>query len=223
MSATTITGVLFDYSGTLFHLEPRTDWFDGHNLQPARVAELLTSPTIVEQLPAGLTEAWERRDLDAETHRMVYLVALGTALSGVPDDVLESIYRRVPDPASWRPYPDTLPALRAARAAGLRTGVVSNIAWDIAGVFERNGMAELVDTYVLSYAEGVMKPDPKIFRTACERLDVEPGKVLMIGDNEEADGGARRIGCRFAHVERVPPAERPNALVAALAAHGIEA
>lgn len=41
----------------------------------------------------------------------------------------------------------------------------------------------------------VRKPDPRIFQIACERLGVAPEKVLMIGDNLEADiQGAQAFG-----------------------------
>ncbi len=213
-----IHGVLFDFSGTLFHLEPDVD---GQPLDRAQLVETLTSPS-TPKLPSELLEAWDRRDLDPETHRMVYLAALTAAHPGVAADILASAYELVFQPEFWMPYPDTVPALRGLRAAGIPVGVVSNIPWDIRDVFKRTGVADLVDEYVLSYAEGVMKPDPKIFLTACQRIGVAPEQTLMIGDSDDADGGATAIGCRFVSVARVPPRDRPGALVAALAANGIE-
>jgi HAD superfamily hydrolase (TIGR01509 family) len=212
-----INGVLFDFSGTLFHFEPD---IDGQPLDRTQLIETLTSP-ITPNLPSDMLEAWDRRDLDPVIHRRVYLSALTTAHPGVATDVLESVYELVPQPRFWMPYPDTAPALRGLRAAGIPVGVVSNIPWNVRAVFERNGVAELVDEFVLSYEEGVMKPDPAIFRTACRRIGTAPENTLMIGDSEEADGGATAIGCAFVTVARVPPGERPSALVEALAAHGV--
>jgi HAD superfamily hydrolase (TIGR01509 family) len=213
-----IRGVLFDFSGTLFHFEPDIDgpFIDNR----ASLIETLTSPTTPsEYLPPELSEAWDRRDLDPEVHRMVYLATLRAAHPEVSADILESVYELVLRPEWWMPYPDTMVALRALRAADIPVGVVSNIPWDVRGVFERTGADELVDEYVLSYAMGVMKPDPKIFLTACQRIGVAPGHTLMIGDSQEADGGATAIGCRFALVARIPPAERPSALIDALTTH----
>ena len=45
--------------------------------------------------------------------------------------------------------------------------------------------------------------------------------ALMIGDSEEADGGARAVGCRFALVDPLPTDQRPDGLVAALSSAGI--
>lgn len=213
-----IEGVLFDFSGTLFHLEPD---IDGVPLDRARVVDTLTSPSAHEHLPAELIDDWERRDLDPEGHRIIYREILRAAHPGIADDTIESVYELVLQPESWAPYPDTLAALRGLKRAGIPVGVISNIAWDIQRVFERVGAGPLVDTYVLSFEEGVMKPDPKIFLSACERLGVAPEHTLMIGDNEEADGGATAIGCRFVKVARVVPGDRPNALVDALATHDL--
>ena len=43
----------------------------------------------------------------------------------------------------------------------------------------------------------------------------------MVGDSEEADGGARALGCAFALVDPLPTAQRPDGLLAALRTHGI--
>ncbi|HET9139684.1 HAD family hydrolase [Actinophytocola sp.] len=214
-------GVLFDFSGTLFHLEPTDDWFAGLALDPELVTDVLTSPASSGYLPAELTEDWERRDLDPDVHRRVYLSALRAALPATPAAVLETVYERVPAPASWTPYPDALAVLRRLRAAGVPVAVVSNIPWDIRDVFRRNGMAELVDEFVLSVEEGVMKPDPAIFLAACRRIGVAPEDTLMIGDSEYADGGATQVGCGFAVVERIPPVRRPRALISALSEHRV--
>jgi len=214
-----IHAVLFDFSGTLFHFEPDVD---GQPFNRARLIDTLTSPTTPTRFLTGeLLEAWERRDLDVDVHRTVYLAALHAAHPGVPDDAIEAVYRLVASPESWQPYPDTIPALRTLRELGIPVAVVSNIPWHTRGVFERVGAAGLVDEYVHSFEEGVMKPDPKIFLAACQRIGVAPEDTLMVGDNEEADGGATAVGCRFVTVARVPPSDRPNALLGALAAHGL--
>jgi HAD superfamily hydrolase (TIGR01493 family) len=216
-----IQGVLFDYSGTLFHLEPGPEWLADDPRRDELFALLTASTRSAEHLPPDLADDWARRDLDPETHRSVYLAALTTSDIPVEPRVAELLYARMTDPASWQPYPDTVPALRRLRDAGVRVAVVSNIAWDIREVFDRHGAADLVDEIVLSYVEGVMKPDEKIFTVACQRLGVEPERTLMVGDSEEADGGAVTIGCDFALVEPLAVADRPDALLKVLATQGL--
>jgi len=224
-----IRGVLFDYSGTLFRLQPGESWIDGLDgppLDEGQREELITLLTATRQdmlhLPPDLLEAWHRRDLDPETHRAVYLAVLADCGIPLAPGAAEQLYSRMLDPESWFAYPDTVAVLRDLRAAGIPVGVVSNIAWDIRDVFRRHRAYDFVEEFVLSYVEGVMKPDPKIFTVACQRIGVPPEQVLMIGDSPHADGAAAAIGCATAIVEPLPTAKRPDGLRAALAAHGLD-
>jgi HAD superfamily hydrolase (TIGR01509 family) len=224
-------GVLLDFSGTLFRFTSHLGGSWRQRLHAAGVAipdletqaelmRVLTSPVRpLEDLPAELLDTWYRRDLDPELHRAVYLGML--KLTGVSDDLADACYAQVLDTDCWEPYPDTRAALELLRAKGIPVAVVSNIAFDIRPAFDRIGVAGLVDEFVLSYVEGSMKPDAKIFRIACERLGVEPSDALMIGDSAEADGGAAALGAEVRIIEPLPPAARPDALLHALASVGI--
>ncbi len=51
---------------------------------------------------------------------------------------------------------------------------------------------------------GWSKPDPRLFRHACQHLGVPPEEALMVGDRDETDGaGARAAGLNFLQVSRV--------------------
>ena len=205
--------VLFDFSGTLASLEARDDWFTGTGFdaaQRANVMDRLTHPTA--SVPH---HAWKYRDLDPALHREAYLHVLQT--SGLADEHAEELYRLVTDPAEWSVYPDTAFALTSLRLNGIRTAVVSNIAWDIRPVLT----AAEVDEFVLSFEVGAAKPDPRIFTEALARLDVPAEQALMIGDSEENDGAARELGCSFALVDPLPIANRPTGLIDALRVHGV--
>jgi FMN phosphatase YigB (HAD superfamily) len=100
-------------------------------------------------------------------------------------------------------------------------GVLSNIAFDIRPAFRARGLDRYVDAFVLSFEEGVIKPDPAIFRVALDRLGAAAEDTLMIGDSEQADGGAKALGCAFALVAPLPTRERPDALLTALREHHV--
>ena len=205
--------VLFDFSGTLASCEARDDWFTGMGLNAAQQAEVmdrLTHPT------ASVTHhAWAYRDLDPALHREAYLHVLNN--SGLCDDHAEELYRRVTDPAEWAVYPDTVSVLKSLRQNGIRTAVVSNIAWDIRTVLTGSE----VDEFVLSFEVGAAKPDPRIFASALDRLGVSAEESLMVGDSEENDGAARELGCDFALVDPLPVGERPTGLMDALRERGL--
>jgi HAD superfamily hydrolase (TIGR01509 family) len=225
--------VLFDFSGTLFRLEEDESWFAGMELTEtedekravdghvqAELMRRLTAPTGRSvQMSERELDAWSRRDLAPHLHREAYLHVLRE--SGLAHDHAESLYGRVVDPACWTPYPDTATVLAALHRRGIRTGIVSNIAFDIRPAFEALGAADDVDAFVLSFEVGAVKPDPAIFAAALDRLGVTAERTLMVGDSDEADGGARALGCGFALVDPLPTRERPDGLVAALWAHDI--
>jgi HAD superfamily hydrolase (TIGR01509 family) len=223
-----VRAVLFDFSGTLFRLEEDASWFHGMQVDERQVdghvqAELmrrLTAPTgqSVDMTPQAY-HAWVNRDLAPHLHREAYLHVLRE--SGLADHHAESLYQRVIDPSSWTPYPDTAEVLRGLHARGVKTAVVSNISFDVRPAFEALGVFDDVDEFVLSFEVGVTKPDAAIFTTALSRLGAAAEEAAMVGDSEEADGGARAVGCGFLLVDPLPTAERPDGLCTALAEYGV--
>jgi HAD superfamily hydrolase (TIGR01549 family) len=95
--------------------------------------------------------------------------------------------------------PGALETLASLRARGLELGMVSN--WDVglAEHLERLGVNGLFSAVVTSAEAGAAKPDPTVFRVALERLGVEAGRALHVGDEEEDEQGAAAAGMRFAH------------------------
>ena len=218
-----IEGVLIDFSGTLFRLEINASWLaQEHGTEQAEhLIQVLTAPVRSgDHLPLHMVPDWERRDLDPEVHELVYTESLRRSGLTEPGQA-EAAYRRMLEPASWEPYPDVRAVLERLRDKQIPVAVVSNIAWDVRTSFDRFGMTGLVTDFVLSFQEGSVKPAEKIFRIACDRIGVDPRHVLMIGDSMEADGGAAALGCQVEIVEPLPTAERPDALLAALARHGL--
>jgi HAD superfamily hydrolase (TIGR01509 family) len=231
-SVTDVDAVLFDFSGTLFRLEEDESWFAGMELDTpdnrevdehvqAELVRRLTAPTgrSVSMTPEAL-QAWVNRDLAPHLHREAYLHVLRE--SGLARHHAEALYAKVIDPAYWTPYPDTATVLAGLRERGIKTAVVSNIAFDIRPAFETIGVAGDVDAFVLSFEVGAVKPDPAIFTAALEQVGVPAERALMVGDSDEADGGARALGCAFALVDPLPTRERRDGLVAALWPHGIQ-
>ena len=76
-----------------------------------------------------------------------------------------------------------------------KIGLMSNISSDwITRSFLTLDEQELFDTMVLSYETGMIKPDPRMYILACERLRVAPGEALMVDDREQYVEGAREVG-----------------------------
>jgi HAD superfamily hydrolase (TIGR01509 family) len=226
---TQVQAVLFDYSGTLFRLEEDESWFEGITVDEREVdghvqAELmrrLTTPVGQSvEMTGEAYHAWVNRDLAPHLHREAYLHVLRE--SGLADQHAEALYDRVIDTSSWTPYPDTAAVLKGLHLQGIKTAVVSNIAFDVRPAFLALGVIDYVDEFVLSFEVGAIKPDAAIFETALARLGVEAAHTVMVGDSDEADGGARGVGCGFSLVDPLPTAQRTDGLRTALTQYGVE-
>ncbi|WP_022852661.1 HAD-IA family hydrolase [Thermodesulfatator atlanticus] len=91
--------------------------------------------------------------------------------------------------------PDTRETLKALKASGRKIAVLSN--WDerLIRLLKDLGLAEEFDDIIVSCEVGLAKPDPAIYKLACERLATEPSRALMIGDSIDDDViGARKAG-----------------------------
>jgi putative hydrolase of the HAD superfamily len=83
-------------------------------------------------------------------------------------------------------------AVRQARAAGVRTGLVSNSMG--AGRYDRSTFPELFDGVVISGDVGLHKPQPEIFLLGAERTGVAPEDCVFVDDLRENCEGAEGVG-----------------------------
>jgi len=208
---TPIKAVLFDWGDTLFY-SPRADEVI---VAHAREHGVAVTPEAAEALwtrfwDAGKTpeEHAKGRDLSEAAHRSIW-----TALFAPADDLVpglaHALYEQVMHPSTWRPYPDTEWILRELRARGLKIGIVSNIAFDLRPLFAEHGLGDLIDTYALSFEQGMAKPAPQLFAAACDSIGVSPSEALMVGDDPLTDGAAAAAGCRV-HILAKPGAKESD-------------
>jgi len=69
---------------------------------------------------------------------------------------------------------------------------------------EAGGIADYFETTVLGPIEGIVKPDPRLFVLAMQRMgSLDPGQVVAVGDNDRLDvAGAHAAGMRSVLVDR---------------------
>jgi putative hydrolase of the HAD superfamily len=93
-------------------------------------------------------------------------------------------------------------ALERLAGAGLRLAIVSNSEGTIDAMLTEVGLRPIFETVVDSAVVGAVKPDARIFQIALQRLDLDAGDVMMIGDLPTADVfGPRALGIRAALVD----------------------
>ena len=103
---------------------------------------------------------------------------------------------------SWQPFPDTRPALRRTRAAGVRLMIVSNTDRNI---IEHSLRHLEVPFDIVQVAEDVRayKPADEVFTAALERIGEPPERVLHVAFGFKYDiGPATRAGMQTAWINR---------------------
>jgi HAD superfamily hydrolase (TIGR01509 family) len=222
-----VAAVLFDFHGTVAQVEDPVEWVLSAAAACGVGLELPRATALADQLvtvgraggprpgkvPPHLAEVYADRDLDSHAHRAAYVGLAETVDAGI-DGFADALYERLLRPEGWRVYTDTAHVLGTLHAAGVPVGVVSNIGFDIRGLCAAMGFAKYVAAWALSYEVGRCKPDPAIFRYACDALGVAPEATLMVGDTP-ADAAAVDAGCRALVLPSGPPGGS-NGLAAAL-------
>jgi putative hydrolase of the HAD superfamily len=99
--------------------------------------------------------------------------------------------------AASRPDLAMLDAVRAARAAGVRTGLVSN-SWGTRR-YDRAVLAELFDGVVISGEVGMRKPTPDIYALGAARIGLAPEACVFVDDLPFNLAPAAELGMATVH------------------------
>jgi epoxide hydrolase-like predicted phosphatase len=84
--------------------------------------------------------------------------------------------------------------IRHLRHWGHRTALLSNAPAGLRQYVEQLGIADAFDAIVISGAEGMVKPEPEIYRRALDRLGVAPREAVFIDDMRVNVEAARCLG-----------------------------
>jgi len=200
----TFDAVLFDAGDTLIRLSGSGETLlheAARNLgaDPLDAAEVAAVWQRVLSRSSTAEELAKGRDLSNTRHREVWMALYtDSGCEALAPGLSKELYELTVSAGSWEAFPDTLPVLAGLRERGLKLGVVSDTGFDLRPVLDLRGLSPYLDTVVMSFEHGRCKPDLGVFRTACERLAVEPERTLMVGDNPLTDSGAVHAGmCVF--------------------------
>jgi len=117
----------------------------------------------------------------------------------IPGDILRPVLEGfyAVTQAHWLIEPDAVPTLQTLQQNGYRLGLVSNAGddADVQTLVDEAGIRHYFDRILTSAAEGIRKPNPRIFQTLLDYWGILPGRVAMVGDTLGADIlGARNAG-----------------------------
>ena len=113
-----------------------------------------------------------------------------------PEEIVAQLDRKRRDAFSQHlsdVEPDILRMLADLEHLGIRIGVVSNTEGSEVAGWDDSPLSTYVHVTAFSHEVGHAKPDPRIYREACRRLNVLPGLCAYVGDggSDEIRGAAR--------------------------------
>jgi HAD superfamily hydrolase (TIGR01549 family) len=133
------------------------------------------------------------------------------ALSTSVEELWGRYRRRMPHLVHCRP--EVMEGLIRLRTAGWKVAIVTNgMADNQLGKIQRTGLAEILDAYALSGAEGIRKPNVGLFEIAAHRCGMTLAEGgWMVGDHpgKDIDGG-RAAGLRTVWVNRKSPPDHEH-------------
>ncbi|MGD2251301.1 MAG: HAD family hydrolase [Anaerolineales bacterium] len=202
-----IRGAIFDLGSTLIRFEG--NWSEVVEASFEALAESVAQsgvPIEVEDLILAfrddLQAAHRARDQD-HIERPTWEVLRETLAGlgfpetsmGVLGSAVEAMYRV--SERKWALMPGVHEVLKPLSKAGCRLGMISN-AGDEANVhrlIDQSQLGPYFEPVLISAAEGIRKPDPRLFETVLRAWELPPQQVCMVGDNLGADIlGAQKCG-----------------------------
>ena len=203
--------LLFDATGTLFHLPRGVGW------HYAEVAARLGCRLDVETLNRAFRQAWGEMPQRDALHRaradddkgwwftLVQRVLDHGAISAPQLDralYFETLYAEFTLPGVWELYPEVRAALSALRPH-FRLGVISNFDGRLRAILTHLGLEGWFDPIVISSEVGADKPDPWIFQHGLELAGTSAAEALHVGDDPQRDWhGAEAAGLPTFHLDR---------------------
>jgi putative hydrolase of the HAD superfamily len=192
----TVNAVITDWGGVL--TSPLNDavavWLAADGIDTARYKTVMRGWVKQAYDGTGVNPIHGLEDgtLDVAEFERLLAAELRTADGGPV--AAEGLIRRMF--GAFDPVVPMYDALRAARAAGVRTALLSN-SWG--NDYPRDLFADLFDTVVISCEVGMRKPDGRIFHHAVELVGLPAGECVFIDDIEHNVTAATGVGMKAIH------------------------
>jgi putative hydrolase of the HAD superfamily len=134
---------------------------------------------------------YDRGDLTAEEYWLKLAAETNTSLDCKQIEILRGVEVEI-----WaHPNPGTLGWVSQLRAAGIKTGLLSNMPWDLVKYVRTHFQwVQDFDFKTLSAEVKLIKPDPAIYQHTLYGLGVPAGQALFVDDRENNIQAARALG-----------------------------
>lgn len=207
-----VEAVIWDVDGTLVTRSSDDRELVLQALAAAGIPPARLRPESVQRAQAFYRQTflrWRTPEEEREGYRVIAgLLLEGTGASAEAVDRAAGVFAGYFD--AYRVIPGMRELLADLAGRGLRQGVVSNWAPSLRAFLRHHRLDGCFAVIVNSAEEGVVKPDPTLFRRALERLGVPPQAAVYVGNDPVADiAPARALGMRAIHFD--PRRDHPAA------------
>lgn len=176
----TIRAVIFDVGGVLNchdNFAPLEPWCERLNMSAEQILHAVFGNEVGGRASRGdatVEEIWE----------------FANQTFGLSADDLQAL---IPDVWATMTWDQELLDFIKGLKENYKTGVLSD-AWPDARVSNVPVTYDLFDAIVYSAEEGMLKPNPEIYRRLLDRLDVKPAEAIYIDDSPKKVKGASDVG-----------------------------
>ena len=178
---TKIKAIIFDFSGVVAITDKQE-----------------VSDFIAQSLNLSNNEAWhalnnfKELNIDDENeidYWQAYAKSLGKKLpEGWLDQLNENRFKALKE------IPGMLDLIKSLKKKGIQTALLSNVRKSQAKVKKRSGLYEFFNPTILSYEEGIRKPDLKFYKLILNKLNMSPSEVIFVDDKEVNIAAAKSLG-----------------------------
>jgi epoxide hydrolase-like predicted phosphatase len=188
-----LTALIVDYGGVLTNSlrETMGDWMAAERIDPQRYSALMQE-WLASGAEANIAHQLEKGTITPAEFERQFATLLVREDGSIPDPagLLQRMF------AGFRDDDGMVGVVRRARAAGLRTALLSN-SWG--NQYDQQMLSELFDAAVISGEVGLRKPEPEIYRLAASRLGVQPAQCVFVDDLPPNVRGAVAVGMVGVH------------------------
>ena len=204
-----IRGVIFDLGSTLIRFNG--DWPEILQESSQALSEVLEQEGInhdrrsfIEAFTSEITEGFRAREKDwieRTTSSLLRKVMSQFGYEQVSDEIVDRALVRyyAGSEARWEPMEGVYGVLDELRESGLRLGLISNAGDEknVQRLIDGARLRSYFDPILISAAEGIRKPNPRLFEKVLKAWAMPAHQVVMVGDSLAADIlGAQHTGLR---------------------------
>lgn len=200
--AARLGGLLVDWGGVLTSdlRDAAREWCSGEGIDYEQYVQAIREwlgPEYAAEARTNPVHALERGEMEV-AH---FEERLASRLRRIDGSLLEPAGLLGRMFACFTHEPQMSSVVRRVRAAGVRTGLLSN-SWG--NEYPREEWTDMFDAVVISGEVGMRKPEPGIFRLAADRVGLDPSDCVFVDDVALNVRAAVAVGMVGVHHSSVP-------------------